>query len=77
MKVIAVYNHKGGVGKTVTAVNFAYNLSVLGYRVLLIDMEPAGKQKCVLWAIQLKQGIHCGFSYWEIQSFPLHLPDTL
>ncbi|MDO5391002.1 MAG: ParA family protein [Eubacteriales bacterium] len=42
MKTIAIYNNKGGCSKTVTAVNFSYNLSVLGYRVLLIDMDPQG-----------------------------------
>lgn len=42
MKTIAVYNHKGGIGKTVTAVNFAYNLTEKGYRVLVIDMDPQG-----------------------------------
>ena len=42
MKVIAIYNNKGGCAKTVTAVNFAYNLSSLGYRVLVIDMDAQG-----------------------------------
>lgn len=42
MKTIAIYNHKGGIGKTVTAVNFAYNLTDKGYRVLVIDMDPQG-----------------------------------
>lgn len=42
MKVIAIYNHKGGNGKTVTAINFAYNLSEMGHRVLVIDMDPQG-----------------------------------
>jgi len=42
MKVIAVYNHKGGIGKTVTAVNFAYDLSVKGKRVLVVDLDPQG-----------------------------------
>lgn len=42
MKVIAIYNNKGGCAKTVTAVNFAYNLSSLGYRVLVVDIDPQG-----------------------------------
>ena len=42
MKVIAIYNHKGGTGKTVTSVNLAYELTEKGYRVLVIDMDPQG-----------------------------------
>jgi len=40
MKTIAFSNIKGGVGKTTSAINTAYNLSVYGYRVLLIDLDP-------------------------------------
>ena len=42
MKTIAVYNNKGGIGKTVTSVNLAYELTVRGYKVLLIDTDPQG-----------------------------------
>lgn len=42
MKTIAVYNNKGGIAKTTTAVNFAYDLTCLGYQVLVVDMDPQG-----------------------------------
>jgi cellulose biosynthesis protein BcsQ len=40
MKTVALFNHKGGVGKTTLAVNIADSLVDLGLRVLLIDADP-------------------------------------
>ena len=40
MKTIAVYNMKGGVGKTTTAVNLSYLAAATGQRTLLWDLDP-------------------------------------
>ena len=40
MKIISIANRKGGVGKTVLSANIAYELSRLGYLVIMVDLDP-------------------------------------
>jgi len=53
MVKIAVVNQKGGVGKTLTVLNFAHGLALKGKRVLMIDLDS----QAALTAIHIREPI--------------------
>jgi cellulose biosynthesis protein BcsQ len=59
MKILSVFNNKGGVGKTTLTYHLAHSLSELGNKVLLLDADP--QCNLTIYSIPVEK-IH---SIWE------------
>lgn len=57
MITIALYNLKGGVGKTASCVNFAYLAAADGFKTLLWDIDPQGSST---FYYKVKAKVHPG-----------------
>lgn len=56
MKIVALYNVKGGVGKTSTTVNLSYLAADEGYKTVLWDLDPQGAATFYLNALDRVKG---------------------
>lgn len=63
-RTIAVSNHKGGVGKTVTTKNIGIALARQGQKVLLIEFDPQGN-------------LTVGLGYKELDELPFTISDVI
>ena len=72
MKIIAVTNIKGGVGKTTTAVNLSYLCAASGRATLLWDLDPQGAATYTLRGEPLERA-----SAKKLLSGKRHLPELI
>ena len=57
-KVLSISNHRGGVGKTTSAINIGAGLNMLGKKVLLIDLDPQANLSQSLGLINQEKTIY-------------------
>jgi len=57
-KIISLLNHKGGVGKTTSAINIGAGMAELGQKVLLIDLDPQANLSVALGIPRQRETIY-------------------
>jgi len=71
MRVITVCNHKGGTGKTTTSMHLAAALNLVGYKTLVIDLDPQAYLTCMM-DVDMSTIVHSSLNLFEPDS---HLSD--
>jgi len=69
-RYLAVFNHKGGTGKTTTAVSVAAGLAARGKRVLLVDTDAQGN-------VSVSLGATCERSLYHVLVMGLRVADAV